>query len=504
MPLTAGKPSDHRIEPEFLGPLGERPLAESARESRPDDLFPGASTFLSLRHQRRRRDQWNAARSLARRVLKADEHVLYVTHAMQIPPVFHSMALGAMALPYHQVLLVLTPTRVIEILMGVRGKNAENRIRSFPWSSIRDVKLGFGKLTLVPSLGKKQAWKVPLGGDRKLLKLLLPRLKTLLLQEGAQAAQSVPLWHCPQCGATVSANPSSCAACRTSFRSTRLAAMLSLAFPGAGLFYAGHPFLGLLDFLGEVVLYGIFLLLLLEDSPRAVVAAVGFGAFLFFLTKLESIHLSHILTARSKPETPSRRAGYTRFAVAGGLASLLLIAGAFPLAAAAHPVVDRDLDVTGEDHAWQGSRNTGEWETFSDNASARSQWHHSSGIRVTLFAYAQGLLDGASDFRNEFRTSLQQQDVQILKDDENIPPPLHGFRFIAVGRTDDGVPIEFVHYFVVDEPHHDLHHALAVVLREDGDEAEERVADLISHAHWIAATPPVRHASRQAQGNPGS
>ncbi|HEV8375137.1 MAG TPA: hypothetical protein VGR38_02755 [Candidatus Polarisedimenticolia bacterium] len=494
MSLAAPKPWDHRIEPEFLGPLGDRPLAESAQQSRPDDLFPGVSAFLSARHQRRRRDQWRVAKPLAERLLKPDEHVLYVTHAMQIPPVFHSMALGAMALPYHQVLLVLTPSRVIEVLMGVRGKNAENRIRSFPWSSVRDLKLSLGKLTLVPAQGKKHAWKVPLRGDRKLLKLLLPRLKVFLLQEGGHAAQRLPLWHCPQCGAMVSANPSSCAACHTSFRSTRLAAMLSLAFPGAGLFYAGHPFLGALDFVGEVVLYGLFLLLLLEDGPRAAVVAAGIGSFLFFLTKLESIHLSHILTARSKPETQSRRAGYTRFAVAGGFASSLLIVGAFPLAGAARPVVDRDLDVTSEDHAWQGSRITSEWETFGDNTSARSQWHHSSGICVTLFAYPQGVLDEPGSFRTEFRNSLLQQDVNIVKDDEAIPPPLQGFRFVAIGKAENGASIEFVHYFVVDEPNRDLHHALAVVLEKDGEEAEELVGDLLSHTRWIAATPPRKQA----------
>src|SRR5262249_27181603 len=162
----------------------------------------------------------------------------------------------------------------------------ESRLRSFPWASVRDLKLSFGKLALAPAEGKKQTWKLPLRGDRKLLKLLLQRLQPLLLLEGSRSAHGLPLWHCPQCGATGPVNPQACDACHTSFRSTHLAAWLSLAFPGAGLFYAGHPFLATLDFLGEVILYALFLLLMLDNKPGALTAAAGVGTVLFFMTKL--------------------------------------------------------------------------------------------------------------------------------------------------------------------------------------------------------------------------
>src|SRR2546427_13075382 len=81
---------EHRIEPEYLGPLADRPLSETARTGGPADLFPGASAFLSARHQRRRREQWDAARPLAEKLLRPDEHVLYVAHAMEVAPVLHT------------------------------------------------------------------------------------------------------------------------------------------------------------------------------------------------------------------------------------------------------------------------------------------------------------------------------------------------------------------------------------------------------------------------------
>jgi hypothetical protein len=415
-----------------------------------------------------------------------------VTHAMQVPPALHALALGAMALPYHQVVLVLTETRLIEVLLTVRGKEAATRLRSFSWAGVDDLQLKWGKLQLAPRQGRKQAWRVPLRGDRRILKLLLPRLSTRLRRQDGQADQPLPLWHCPQCGATVPENPRSCQACHTSFRSTRLAAILSLAFPGAGLFYAGHPFLATLDFLGEVLLYALFLVMLLENGPRSVAIALAAGSVMFLMTKLESIHLSHILTARSKPEPPARQFGYRRFALAGGVASLLLIVAAFPLAAAGRPVLDRDLDIVGQDSLWSGSRNSGDWQFFSDEASARSQWSHPSGLHVTLFAYPQGVLDSVGDFRSNFRASLQRQGVKVVKDDEDVPAPYHGFRFVWLSRTEEGGEAALIHYFIEDEPNHDLHQAVAVVNPEHAERAEELVRDLLSHARWISATAPER------------
>ena len=67
--MEARSTGDYKIEPEFLGPLGDRPLVEQAGKSSPDDLFPGASKFLSGRQQRKRREQWNAVRPMVKRLL---------------------------------------------------------------------------------------------------------------------------------------------------------------------------------------------------------------------------------------------------------------------------------------------------------------------------------------------------------------------------------------------------------------------------------------------------
>ena len=484
-----------KIEPEFLGPLKDRPLAEGARAGAPDVLFPGASAFLNSRHQNRRLEQWSIAAPLARKLLQPDERVLHVAPAMQNPPALTFIAMGVMAVPYHQVMLVLTDRRIIEVLLEVRGKKAATRLRSFPWASVRALKLSLGKLAMTPARGKKQTWKLPLRGDRALLKLLVARLSPRLLERGEGAAEQMPLAHCPQCAAVLAPRAESCGSCRAAFRSPRLAAALSIAFPGAGLFYAGHPWLAAGDFLGEVFLYVVFLLLMLQAEPGTVMMAAAFGAFLFVLTKLESVHLSHILVSRTRPEAPVRRSNYRKFALAGGLASLMLLGAAFPLAGAARPALERDLDIRGDDGAWQGSRTPAEWISFADDSTARSQWTHSNGAVITLFAYPLGMLDAVTEFRAGVRQSYVAQGLTMLQEDEDVPAPFQGFRFILGGETEDGRPLAVVNYYIVDSENRDIHHTMTALIDVEPAFADELARDLLGHARWIEATPPTHDPS---------
>ncbi|HKQ63222.1 MAG TPA: hypothetical protein VJS92_18180 [Candidatus Polarisedimenticolaceae bacterium] len=476
-----------KIEPEALGPLADRPLAEKAQTGDAAELFPGASGFLAARHQRKRQAQWNAVRPLAERLLRPDERILHVVHAMQVPPTLHALSLGAMTMAFHQVVLVVTDTRLIEVMLDFRGKAAGTRLRSFPWNAVRELRVKLGKLVVVPPAGRKLAWRVPLRGDRRLLQLLAERLKARLLTSGASAAETLPLWHCPQCGGAVPREPQACAACQATFRSKKLVSILALAFPGAGLLYAGHPFLATMDFFGEIFAYAVFVLLLLQAEPGSVGIASGFGALLFAITKLESIHLGRMLVARSRPETNAQRAGYTRLAWIGALVSTALIGGAFPLAGRARPILDRDLDLAVRDEQWHGSRDRAEWDAFADDATARSQWWHEDGLRITVFAYPQSLLSSASDFRNDLRAEFRRSKTPILADDEDVPAPFHGFRFVTRGASEDGTPIALINYFVVDGEHHDVHQALAAVIEEDAEAADEMVRGFLGESHFIAS-----------------
>jgi hypothetical protein len=492
--MEARSAGDYKIEPECLGPLGDRPLVEQAGKSSPDDLFPGASKFLSGRQQKKRREQWNAVRPMVKRLLLPGEHILHVVYATQIPPFLHSVGLGHFVMSYHQVVLVVTDQRIVEALLNFRANGPGTRIRSYAYRGLGGLKLSFGKLTAVPSQGKRQGWRIRFGGDKKLLALLLPRLQTQLLAEGAAHAQPQPLWHCPHCGVTVPPAPESCSACRTRFRSTRLATLLSLAFPGAGLFYLGYPLLGTLDFLGEAMLFAVWVAMLM-GSPESdgIAPALVVGVLLLFLTKIESVHVGQVLGARSIPEPEGRRDRVRKLGLAGGVLSALLVAGAFPLAAAARPRLERDLDVSTEDGAWSGSRKAADWEFFKDNKDARSQWTHArTGARLTVFAHTQSLLDDQEQFHRDYTVEMEKREFKTLVDDGKIPTPFHGFRYVGEKKAKSGEQIAVLAYFLYDEDGHDVHEVTVAVPREDAEAGDALVQDFLHHARFIDAVPPQR------------
>ncbi len=492
--MASGGALPLRMDPEALGPLGDRPLVESAPQSSPDDLFPGASAFLSRRQQEKTRRLSQAVAPRVQGLLEDGETILFASHAMQVAPILHMMSLGYLARAYHQVMLVFTSARLIEILLDFRGKNPESRIRSYPWADARDIKMRFRSLTVKPVRGRKQTWTVSARGDRKLLKSLLPRLAGRLWSDAGAEVRALPIWHCPQCGAGTSERPAHCASCGTRFRSAGLAAWLSLAFPGAGLMYSGNPVLAAGDFIGEMILFVIVLAGLATASDTgSVVAMSAFGLFLFVITKAESIHLSHIFTVRTRPEAPERRERYRRFGMAGGALSAVAILGAFLVVGTLQEVVDRDLEIATADGVWAGSRSIDEWPFFAEDPAARSQWTHRDGLIVTVFAYPLGGPQEQKEFRQVFNENMKGQGQVVLEDDA-IPGDLEGFRHVQRVQSPDGTPLAAFNYFVFDPEGKDVHQFFAAVDESRTNAARRLIDDLITRASWVAATPPVRQA----------
>src|SRR5207245_4895592 len=119
-------------------------------------------------------------------------HVLYVAQAVQLPPGLQALGLGHLSYAYHQVLLVFTESRLIEILLNVWGKRPASRVRSYEWRHVQDLKVWFRRMTIKPAQGKKQTWTLQLGGDKKVVGLMIPRLKGTRPRAGASAAAPRP------------------------------------------------------------------------------------------------------------------------------------------------------------------------------------------------------------------------------------------------------------------------------------------------------------------------
>ncbi|MEE9229397.1 MAG: zinc ribbon domain-containing protein [Acidobacteriota bacterium] len=477
-----------KFEPEYHGPLEERGFQETT----PSQLFAGEERFLKGAALRKRCDLWQAAAPILDRLLESGEHVLYAAQAVQKPSVFQALSLGRLAYMYHQVLLVFTDRRVIEILLNQKAKAPDTRIRSFPLSRVSKLSLRFLSVTLVPVEGKKGAWTVS-GGDRKLLKLLLPRIQEHLHPESASPEEIIPKWHCPNCLAVSTPNPKNCEACGTLFRSSRLASVLSLAFPGAGLLYGGHPVLATFDFLGELVVFGFIAVMLATagTDTASVLGFAGMGAFALFLTKFESIHLGHILVSRSRPEDPERRARWKKFTGVGGALSVVAIAGALALSGTLGAVQKNDLHF---EHAqWQGSRDPSEWVFFAEDPTLRSQWTHEDGWLVSIFAYPLNSLQTLESFKEEFLQEMDRQNLTNVVEDEALPSTVKGFRHLGdLLMGEDDVKLTAIYYFVYGPDESEIHQLLTVVEAQEADAVESDLRDLLAEVQWIPAAEPDR------------
>jgi hypothetical protein len=170
---------------------------------------------------------------------------------------------------------------------------------------------------------------------------------------------------------------------------------------------------------------------------------------------------------------------------------VLLTAGAFPLAAAARPRLDHDLDVAGTDSPWHGSRNRSEWKAYGDNTAARSQWTDArTGASLTVFAYPRSVLDSTADFRHGYMTQMRSQTTRTLVDDTEVPPPFEGFRHAGGIRTKDGGEVALMSWFLDDAEAHDLHEVRIVVPIDDAEAASDLVEDFLHQAKFVDAITP--------------
>jgi hypothetical protein len=107
-----------------------------------------------------------------------------------------------------------------------------------------------------------------------------------------------------------------------------------------------------------------------------------------------------------------------------------------------------------------------------------------------VFGYPRGVLDDTSEFRRGWVESMKSNTTRTILDDEKLPPPYQGFRHAGGIQTKSGQELALVSYFVDDAEAHDLHEVRIVVPIDQVDAGEELVADFLSHARFIPASPP--------------
>jgi hypothetical protein len=425
--------------------------------------FAGEERYLSPRKLTAREKLWQTIEPILGRILAEDETVLHVAPVLRNPRFLEVFGLGIWYVLFFRAALVVTDRRVVEIMLR-KPDVADTCIRSYSWGQVQRVKLSLGTLTVKPAQGRTQKWKLQERGDRKLLKLLLPKVVEQLVPGDIHVPRPVPLWHCPECGLPTPKAPKLCSQCGTRFRSQGLAAGLSLAFPGAGLLYAGHPVLAALDFIGESTAF-LF---------------VTFGCIVLFFTKLESAHVAQVLVGRTRPEPRPGR--WRRVAVIGAAVTLVLMAVPPVLTgslASFGNLVDRDLDFSANELGWDGGHDPGQW-VYGSELNQRSEWIRGDG--QSLFVWSVPM--GAGETERAFTEAVTSaENVESWE-----PVTIGGFdglRITATEIDEDGAHYLWVRWMLFDREYDDVHILATATLPEGLDELNSEVDRLVRATDWL-------------------
>ena len=474
------EPGDHAPQPLPVDPtaIADHPLSIE-RGDGPSRLSP---------RQQERRDELRAVIDPALRRLLADgERVVWIAPAFHVPRFFDAFGLGVWYRFFFRVALVFTDRRLIELSLDGGGRRIGTRTLSFPWAAARRLHHGPLSLALSTRHGRTQKWRLAVRADRRIVAALATGLTQQAIGTTPPEDCAVPLWHCPRCAAEVAAKAGDCPSCGTIFRSRRLAVALAFAFPGAGLFYTGHPLLGALDLLGESLLAAVVALLLLSSESTAdTLGYVAIGAAFFLFTKLESAHLANLFAARTVPEEPRRRQRWQRSALAGGAVSALAVAAPLLLAGTLVNRIDRDLAFHGEDLGWTGGLDRALWQ-FGVDEDQRSEWVFEDGQGVFVFAFPLGPFEGFASLRPELERSTTDPLGPILEFEFG---ELDGLRLADRWQDGDGTTLVRIRHFVFDHANRDIHLIVTHAEPEVAEQAFSDLIDLLETAEWVEATQP--------------
>lgn len=222
--------------------------------------------------------------SRLKQLLQEGEEVLYVARGVQFK-FSEQYFLGIWAALINQTVFALTNVRLLMFHVNSKGVPRHtnwviyyNQIKNFKGSML-------GSLALDLTDGVQLRFSGFKGVDRKRMPACFEETMQAYTELGfnPQASQSRENL-CSQCLAVVSKDVYQCGQCSQVFWKPSEVALRSLAFPSWGDFALGHTGLAMVELLGYVVTWLIFIGVFLSVlGEQGIAGAIGVGVFLFII-----------------------------------------------------------------------------------------------------------------------------------------------------------------------------------------------------------------------------
>jgi hypothetical protein len=255
-------------------------------------LLPNKKGLFNTRLNKLKLRLLEAVQETLDQLLDRDEQVMHIAGATAYYPAELIFGNGWMTLLYNRYILVGTNKRLVAVNTNYKMKKPTHYLFQFPYNEIKKTTRGLFGTSLVLTR-KKNKRRTFTNISRALASELKAFIDSKIDPDDNLATEAQPQDNlCPSCFTPLAGQLSSCPKCHALFKSPRKAALRSLLLPGLGDIYLGHRFLGFMELLGSLMIWGISIALLLSDDPSDLI--VGLVILLFYngMDSLLSMHMA--------------------------------------------------------------------------------------------------------------------------------------------------------------------------------------------------------------------
>jgi hypothetical protein len=413
------------------------------------------------------------------KVLEADEKVLGFTEAIEESDFITRAAMGFGWPLWRRVALLFTDRRLLEIGLACCGRRASGRVRSFPWDMIPGLNTKEFQFEVATWREASHSWRLRERLDTGLERAIRRQCDLAVSTYQPSQGLSVPIRQCDHCGAAMPAQRGTCRRCRRRVRSSRLAGLLALAFPGAGHGYSGRWGAATLRLVLECAVFGWLASRILASStlPEAVMSMAA-GAVAIGIVKLQGSTVARLLAARAELVSPTAERRWRWFAVSAAVLSVIALLVPLSLVGETDGDVSWDLSFVVTDGEWTGQQAWHPADNRPPDDVLRSQWLHRTGLRAEVRAWPMQPFEspGAAVDRVADQ-ALGETRLLVL-----------GPHRVVASRV-DGDHHTTMRYALVDEVGRDLHVVSADIPHERAEEAAHELERLISRGIWVLPAP---------------
>ncbi|OGW28404.1 MAG: hypothetical protein A2X56_00140 [Nitrospirae bacterium GWC2_57_13] len=217
----------------------------------PDTAFSTPKGEFKERIKKRQLKMLEKYQDLLKQFLEPGEEILLAMRGCSPMSFIEQLTVGWVILLIKRCTLIVTNKRILHFpaKMDFSPKRSISQIRYGDVDTIKPAGFLGSRFTVRYKNGVKETF-LYVKESRK-LKAIMPKLKL----QGEPTSLFRSRHHlCPKCAVPLEPGVYKCWKCGMEFKSMKTAMALSIFLPGGGYFYTGHPFLGLGDAIGEIIL----------------------------------------------------------------------------------------------------------------------------------------------------------------------------------------------------------------------------------------------------------